>query len=237
MKKFLYQVSNLYNLYRKNSKKLNIIIYLAILLIGGFAVYKVFNPYYIGRGGITITPTFPNEENSHYFTYEGKPGDIINDSLTLSNYAKNKRSVTIVGLDTKENSNSENFALKSRYDTQEMVGTWISFEENKSEFEIESGKAIKVGFKISIPKNVENRDYWGGLAAIEIAENNSDPNVAVEVLNTIRVNINVSDNPKLLKKLEEDPLKLYWKYIITSIIITSSALIIILFAQITPPKK
>lgn len=228
--------------YRKNSKKYLVVIYIAILLIGGFAVYKVFNS---PRGkGISIVPTSPNAENPYYFIYELKPGDSLSDSASIVNPKKVDAYVYVSSLDTAEGSTDADFKMESRYAEQSAVGKWISVEESKREIEVAAGEIEEVNFTVTIPADLAKGEYWGAIAASEIVSQQNEgvdgeetSAVATETQVAARVKITVSDSPKIIEKYKVEKISFYWKYIISSVIITSAAIIMILLAQINPKKN
>lgn len=228
--------------YRKNSKKYLVVIYIAILLIGGFAVYKVFNPPI--NKGVSIVPSNPNAENPYYFIYEMKPGDSLSDSATIVNPKEVEAHVTVSSLDTAEGSTDADFKMKSRYDEQAVVGKWISVEESKKEMDVPAGEMKEVNFTVTIPAETENGVYWGAIAVSEFVGSKEgevgsgdSSSVATEIQIAARVKITVTDSPKIIEKYKAEKISFYWKYIISSVIITSAAIIMILLAQINPKKN
>ncbi len=230
MPKFL---SHILGQYQKNSKKIIFLICTAVLLIGGFAVYKILNPTLLGS--VSIVPTFPSAENPFYFIYELKAGETISDSATVINRNGYKTSVSISSIDVVDGSTQEHFSLKSIGEEQSNIGKWLTFEEENINMEAESTENI--GFTLTIPADTKNGVYWGGAATTEGYGLDESIGVATEVRIVSRVKVVVTDNPQIIEKMEIDKFKLYWKYILSSIIISSVALIFILVSQFSSTKK
>ncbi len=181
---------------RKVAMILSLSIIAFIIMIG---IYQfIQNSTTDNKAGFSAQPTTQNKESPAQFTYEAKPGSIIQDTITINN---NNTSKTIffyptelkVKLDKTKGYLKENETLKD-------IGKWINIPIRQVEIGPNSSQNIPVS--ITIPKDAELKDYIGGVASeIKALGNVSGfgANVNYRIITTI--NLKVTNDPKPIEKL------------------------------------
>jgi len=119
----------------------------------------------LSAGGMSIMPQsnkqYPNRGG--WFLYEVDPGEIINDTVRVTNTKDTSIFVTLEGIDAFLLDDGA-FALRDT-SSNEDIGTWIELEE--TEFELKPNSSKIVPFVITVPEDAEVGDHIGGLAVYE----------------------------------------------------------------------
>lgn len=191
-------------------------------------------------GGLSISPTYPNEEKPEYFVFELKPGESGEEFVTLTNQTNDKQEVLVYPVDTKIN-NQNNIVLESRDESRDQVGKWVTFPDGE-EYTLNPKESKNIKFTISIPQDAEKKDYVGGIAL-----ENKNPNGTKEiqsgaVIKTnarvgIRTFVKVTDNPQPVAKLKITPPNEWTKYYLYASIGLFVIVVIVIAAQNFKKKK
>ena len=155
--------------------------------------------------GFNTYPTNPNAIKPQRFIYEVKPGESINDSITVENYEEKNGKFEVYGVDSFINEKN-NRSAKQRTDEQTEVGLWISVTDPMTEV---LAKEIKEKpFTINVPADTENGLYFGHLGADKFTDQMSGPYL-VRYRKMLTVEITVTDNPQPVPSYKEEWNKAY----------------------------
>jgi len=138
----------------------------------------------------SIDPVRPNTIKPTWFMYEAKPGDVIEDEMYVRNTADYINEFYIYGTDGAYNEDGDKiFTIFDEIPSE--AGSWFNFEE--TDYALEPHEVIKKKFTITIPENIEPKEYLGGIAAEKLVKGSS-VNRAFRMV--VPVNIKVTDNPQ-----------------------------------------
>ncbi len=122
----------------------------------------------LSAGGIGVMPhnnkQYPNRGG--WFLYEVDPGEVINDTVRVTNTKDTAVFAKLQGVDAFLLTDGA-FALVGDKTKNKDIGTWIELAE--TDFELEPNSSKVVSFTIIVPKNAEVGDHIGGLAVYETA--------------------------------------------------------------------
>lgn len=158
--------------------------------------------------GMEAIPTNPNAETPEYFIYETKPGDTINDKVTVHNQSDTDVSLRIYGTDTDINNQGDE-VLRAYADRGENIGSWLSIDgKNETELTLAPGEIRDIAFSIAVPPETEQKKYNGGILVENISKNvNRELAENIQIKTNARLGIKtfvtVTDNPRVIKKLSE----------------------------------
>ncbi len=147
---------------------------------------------------VAVKATYPNAIQPQHLLYEAKPGQVIEDYITLKNMGTSDSiSTYLYGADDTKTAEG-NIAFKTKSDTMETTGTWLSFTETAMTLLPQEEKTVKVTIKI--PEDTSFGDYIGGIAVESLQPNNGGSiNVALRYL--MQAKIKVTDNPQVIPKI------------------------------------
>ena len=112
-------------------------------------------------------PVFPNSVNPSTYLYHIEPGGSIEDEILIKNLSDQPQELRLYPVDGPKGSGSEGEpSLSYRVGGLEMteVGTWLSFGLEDNPLTFKPNETKKFTFIISIPKEVEQKTYHGGIA-------------------------------------------------------------------------
>lgn len=110
--------------------------------------------------GVMPTTRPANQETKVWFIYENAPGDIIEDTVVISNSAAFPQTVEISAVDATQASGG-GFALETVDHEKDTIGKWVKFEEKV--ITIEPGERVEYSFILEIPEDTPPGDYAGGI--------------------------------------------------------------------------
>ncbi|GAB4144907.1 MAG: hypothetical protein OHK0017_03920 [Patescibacteria group bacterium] len=111
-----------------------------------------------------------------WFKYIVNPGDTISDYVLITNLGKEDITADLQSNDAIFTEDGA-FTIVSNEVEDKQVGAWVKLNDNK--VVVPAEKALKVPFKIEIPKDAKAGEYAGGLSIIPI--DNSNPNAPLAV--------------------------------------------------------
>lgn len=129
------------------------------------------------NGNLTIIVKNPNPYtgNQSWFTYEKKPGEIINDVAVVKNFSDKPLKAHVYAVDATSN-DSGSFILRLESENREGVGKWTKLSAEQT-ITIPPQQSVDFPFQIEVPENIAPGQYFGGIVLEEVGET---PNV-VEV--------------------------------------------------------
>ncbi|ROO88517.1 uncharacterized protein DUF916 [Actinocorallia herbida] len=135
----------------------------------------------------TLTPRL-------YFSLEGRPGDVIRDTVRVWNHTAKKMTFQVYPADGYNTPRDGAFALRTPEEAQAGVGLWTKV--GGDEINVPAGEAVDVPFTVTIPDNATPGEHIGGVVvankAIERAENAGGANIGLRRAVGARVYLRVS---------------------------------------------
>ncbi|MBU1018569.1 DUF916 domain-containing protein [Patescibacteria group bacterium] len=173
-------------IFSKSSKRL-----LAVLLLLILSTQTVWAQ---ANMGVMPTTRPANQEAKVWFIYENAPGDIIEDTVVISNSAAFAQTVELSAVDATQASGG-GFALETVDREKDTIGKWVKFEEKV--ITIEPGEKVEYPFILEIPEDTPPGDYAGGIiiGPHESPEEETNANASgiVAVINVgVRIYISVT---------------------------------------------
>lgn len=150
------------------------------------------------KEGFTIVATYPNAENDHLL-HEAKPGDVIEDYVTVRNTGTTSYNFEIYTADS-GTTNLGTFALKGQEDEKVTVGKWTTFASDHVLLEPDETKTLKV--TITVPEDTEYGFYEGGIAMEREKPSKNLPKITIASRVVQRVQIRVTEDPQEIPKRE-----------------------------------
>ncbi|MDX6744360.1 WxL protein peptidoglycan domain-containing protein [Actinocorallia sp. A-T 12471] len=135
----------------------------------------------------TLTPRL-------YFSLEGRPGDVIRDTVRVWNHTAKKMTFQVYPADGYNTPRDGAFALRTAEEAQKGVGLWTKVGED--EISVPAGRALDVPFTVTIPDNATPGEHIGGVVvankAIERAEQAGGATIGLRRAVGARVYLRVS---------------------------------------------
>jgi hypothetical protein len=142
------------------------------------------------RTAYSMQIAYPNIIDPRKFIFELKPGETAEDYIILNNTSDKPAEFILYGADSTIDTDG-NISYKTLDMPQNMVGGWITFDQNKVTVGPNNKQHIK--FKITVPVGTPLSEYEGGVAA-EL------PTAVVATRYMMKVSIIVTDNPQPVVK-------------------------------------
>jgi hypothetical protein len=140
-------------------------------------------------GDFTIYPTYKHNDNSVWIIRENKPGDRVEDSVTVENLTSEQITIDLF---IKEGEEKESFIIHEDREFRN-IGDWI--ELKTTNIELKPFEKIKVPVNILIPSETETGEYIGVILAAKSKVNDEGINVVTRI--GVRVYLTVTDNPSI----------------------------------------
>jgi len=119
-------------------------------------------------GNLTIVVKNPNpyNDNQSWFTYQKKPGEMIDDIAQVKNLSDKPIKAHVYPVDATSN-NSGSFILKLENEDRTGIGKWTTISAQDT-VTIPPEQSVDFPFQIQIPKDITPGQYFGGLVLEEI---------------------------------------------------------------------
>jgi len=129
--------------------------------------------------------------STEYVYLKGAPGTTVTAEVAIKNDQTVGATFSFTPLDSESTDEEDGFfALKVATSAQSEIGEWGSISPN--EFSIDSHASEKATFTISIPSDLEVGDtYWGGVVAMEVADDETNGGGGAGVASVIQVGLRV----------------------------------------------
>ncbi|MFO0781217.1 MAG: DUF916 domain-containing protein [Candidatus Gracilibacteria bacterium] len=135
------------------------------------ALIAVFPAVASANGSLTIVVKNPNPYtgNQSWFTYEKKPGEVIDDVATVKNLSNKPLRAHVYAVDATSN-DSGNFILKLENEDKTGIGKWTKLTSSDI-ITIPAQQSMDFPFHIEVPANLTPGQYFGGLVLEEVGDN------------------------------------------------------------------
>ncbi|HMR00780.1 MAG TPA: hypothetical protein PKA32_00130 [Candidatus Gracilibacteria bacterium] len=110
--------------------------------------------------GFTIVPANPNPPESSNFTFELGPGSEVRESVIIKNLSTEPATFYLYGADPTFSQQGTK-AYKTRADSGEGEGQWITFDE--PEVLLQGGEQKQAFFTLKIPQDTSFGEYRAGI--------------------------------------------------------------------------
>jgi len=134
-------------------------------------------------GNFTIYPTYMHGNNDSWIILDAESGKKTTDAITLENLTNQKQTIYLEAKDATPTKDS--FVINDQPASQ-VSSQWISFPQ--SEYTLEPKQKVQVPIEISVPQNIERKEYTNAILA---SQNNPGENVNIVTRIGIRTYINV----------------------------------------------
>lgn len=128
----------------------------------------------VGNGSWAVGPATTSKTLTPrlYFSLEGKPGDVIRDTVRVYNQTGKKMTFQVYPADGYNTPRDGAFALRTGEEPQKAVGLWTKVGDD--EITVPAGRALDLPFTVTIPDNATPGEHIGGVVvankAVERAE-------------------------------------------------------------------
>lgn len=99
-----------------------------------------------------------------YFDYQASPGDVINDRVTIANYASSPLKINVYPADAFNIPTDGNFSLRLQNEPRVTVGSWAHLTIGY--LVVPPKTTSTFPFSMALPPNVAPGDYAGGIVAV-----------------------------------------------------------------------
>lgn len=158
------------------------------------------------QNGFTSYPAHPNANNPKRFIYEMRPGETIEDALTVENLANLEQDFDLYGVDAVINEKDE-FQPLLNSDQKKEIGSWIKFET--PEITLAGKTKSENKFTLTVPENTPYGNYLGFIGAEKFGNDKKNAQVKIVSRKVHKVEITVTDNPQPIPTYEEEWNKAY----------------------------
>jgi hypothetical protein len=132
------------------------------------------------------------------YSYTANPGSEIKDALVVVNHGKEAINLAVYAADG-FTTDAGQLDLETKDTKPKAVGAWLHADE--SSVKIKPGKAVKVPFTISLPKNATPGDHMGGIIT-SLTRADAAKGINVDRRLAIRVRLRVGGDLKPLLAVE-----------------------------------
>jgi hypothetical protein len=133
-------------------------------------------------------PESGSPKSDSWFVYSATPGEVIEDSVKIENESLDEILVQVSPHDLKV-TNTGNFTVKSEGEENSEVGSWVTM--NEATYVVPARGFIEIPFTLTVPNDIEDGEYAGGITAFQVDE--SLTTVEVLVRQGARIYVSVSD--------------------------------------------
>jgi len=187
-----------------------------------------FNDFLIG-------PTFQDKVEPAYLHYQLKPGESVEDYLTVKNRsATNEITIYLDGVDSERNEKNE-LAFKTSNKERTEFGAWVKLDA--IEVALKPGESKNIKFTIKVPENAEKKDYVGGLSGLMNSKTEETGMIKSNFRVVVRTFIKVTDNPQEIEKMPLPGPSINQIYFYVSTGIFAIAILIFLVFTVKNRKK
>ena len=139
------------------------------------------------NGNLTIVVKNPNPYtgNHSWFTFEKKPGDVIEDVAVVKNLGDTPIKAHVYAVDATSN-DAGSFILKLENEDRNGIGKWTKTSLG-DDITIPANQYVDFPFHIEIPKDLAPGQYFGGIIVEEVAESPKTVQVAAAAADGNRI--------------------------------------------------
>ena len=166
----------------------------AVLGAGVLAVSCVLPAQAANNGSWSVEPTSPPGAIARqYLVYNVPAGQLVKDSVTVTNLLDVSQSFKIYGADGYTTEHDGGLGLKKLDEPQDAVGSWIT--TSRTDLTLKPHQAVKIPFAIKVPAGATPGDYAGAVVAlnteIQPGGGGTGPNIGIQRAVATRVYLRV----------------------------------------------
>lgn len=160
--------------------------------------------------GFTMIPSEPNAINPRKFIFEIKPGESVEDFVSIKNLSDVEATYYLYGADPTVSAQGTP-AYKTRQNGGDGEGSWVTF--NEPQITLGAHQEKKVSFTVNVPAETKLADYRMGITMEKTKQDVNNPNVTIATRFILHADVKVTDNPSPVPKLEKgaSPQKAGWQ--------------------------
>lgn len=151
------------------------------------------------RTAYSMQIAYPNIIDPRKFIFEIRPGESAEDFLILNNTSNQPAEFILYGADSVIDAKGD-ISYKTLEMEQNMVGRWITFDQDKITVGPDNKQQIK--FKVTVPSDIPLSEYEGGVAAeLAVIAVNASTDEKIATRYMMKVSVTVTDDPQpVIKK-------------------------------------
>ncbi|MCC7197742.1 DUF916 domain-containing protein [Candidatus Peregrinibacteria bacterium] len=149
------------------------------------------------KAGFALYPTNPTVVDYNNIILELKPGQTVNESLTLENMEELEETFTLYPADYTTDENGTKY-FKQKNDQQDQVGHWTVLDQE--EITLKPGEKKTLTISITIPEGTELGDYKGGVAMENLQPSITYPGIMISRRFVMSVKVKVTNEPQTLAR-------------------------------------
>lgn len=154
------------------------------------------------NGPWNLAPTTPQDgPGRNWFILDMQPGQVLRDSVALSNTSDEAISFAVYPADAYNTANSGQFAIRAASDPQEDVATWVTLGTDA--YTVQPGRRVVIPFEVAVPEDAAPGDHVGAIAAMNVNPEGTTESGGVQIdimrIIGVRLYVNVAGptDPKL----------------------------------------
>lgn len=130
------------------------------LLAGGAGVAAAAD-----NGQWSVLPAANTIGQRPYFYLSAAPGATVSDSVTVTNRTDRPRTFRLYAADAYNTARDGGFALRGPDEPRTATGAWAKLAQDR--ITVPAGRALSVGFTLTVPDRAEPGDHPGAIVALE----------------------------------------------------------------------
>ncbi len=179
--------------------------------------------------GFTIVPANPNPPESSNFTFELGPGSEVRESVIIKNLSTEPATFYLYGADPTFSQQGTK-AYKTRADSGEGEGQWITFDE--PEVLLQGGEQKQAFFTLKIPQDTSFGEYRAGIAMEKTKKDINNPNITIATRLVLHTDMTITNIPPTKDGQANGVWQAYYFWIsLTLFLVSLAALIWITFEE------
>ncbi|MCA9374268.1 DUF916 domain-containing protein [Candidatus Peregrinibacteria bacterium] len=179
--------------------------------------------------GFTIVPANPNPPESSNFTFKLGPGSEVRDSVIIKNLSSEPATFYLYGADPTFSQQGTK-AYKTRADSGEGEGQWITFDE--PEVMLQGGEQKQAFFTLKIPQSTSFGEYRAGIAMEKTKKDINNPNITIATRLVLHTDMSITNIPPTKDGQINGVWQAYYFWIsLTLFLVSLTALIWITFEE------
>lgn len=120
-----------------------------------------------GEAGWAVQPAGPDGPGLRAaFTYNVQPGQVLRDSVSISNLSDEEITFAISSKDAFNTAVDGAFALQDDAEEAVDVGSWVTIEVD--EYTVPAGRRVDIPFELAVPDDASPGDHAGGILAANV---------------------------------------------------------------------
>jgi hypothetical protein len=150
-------------------------------------------------GNFYVRPAHPNAITPSVIILEMKPGDTLNDAISIENPTDYEMTLSVRGADSALTAEGE-FTVEAMDKIADEFGSWVTFEESTVTLLPKETKEVK--YTLHVPEDTPYGVYQGGMAVTQTG-NRSGKGVQISTTIAMGAKITVTATPNAIPKLGE----------------------------------